>query len=153
VAKSSSPKTLDAHGLDWLCDKLIAGETQTAIAESLRIGVATLSRWIADSEHPERSARVREARIAAARSFDEKAEQELRDAKDPFTLARAKELAHHYRWKASKADPRGYGEKIEIDQRTTLTDLTDEQLDAKLESIEAKRRQAEDASASPTDAG
>ena len=75
---------------------------------------------------------MREARIAAARTFDEMAEAELRGATDPFGLAEARELASHYRWKASKSNPREYGDKLEIDQRTTITDLTEEQLDAKL---------------------
>ena len=144
MAKGDKAKSLDTLGLDWLCDKLTAGETQTAICLELGMGIATLGRWIAADA--ERSARVREARIAAARSFDEKAEEGLRLAGDPFSLARAKELAHHYRWKASKADPRGYGEKIEIDQKTTLTDLTDEQLDARLKAIEAARAASADAS-------
>jgi DNA-binding transcriptional regulator YdaS (Cro superfamily) len=127
---TTATDTIDALGVDALCDRLCAGESQTAIAESLGVGVATLSRWIAAD--PERSARVREARIAAARTFDEMAEAELRKATDPFGLAKARELASHYRWKASKSNPREYGEKIEIDQRTTITDLTEEQLDAKL---------------------
>lgn len=122
--------TLDERGIDWLCDKLTDGESQTAIARELGIGIASLSRWIAAD--PERSARAREARIAAARAFEERAAELIEDAADPFGLAKAKELAHHYRWKASKANPREYGEKIEIDQKTTITDLTEEQLDAKL---------------------
>ena len=41
------------------------------------------------------------------------AEAELRNASDPFELARARELASHYRWKASKADPGQFGDKLE----------------------------------------
>lgn len=123
-------KTLDELGIDWLCDKLTDGESQTAISRELGIGIASLSRWIAGD--PDRSARAREARIAAARAFEERAAEVIERAADPFGLAKAKELAHHYRWKASKANPREYGEKIEIDQKTTITDLTEEQLDAKL---------------------
>lgn len=127
---TTATETIDALGVDALCDRLCAGESQTAIAESLGVGIATLSRWIAAD--PERSARVREARIAAARTFDEMAESELRSATDPFGLAKARELASHYRWKASKSNPREYGEKIEIDQKTTLTDLTEDQINARL---------------------
>ena len=127
---TTATQTIDALGVDALCDRLCAGESQTAIAQSLGVGVATLSRWIAAD--PERSARVREARIAAARTFDEMAEAELRAAIDPFSLAKARELASHYRWKASKSNPREYGDKLEIDQKTTLTDLTEEQIDARL---------------------
>lgn len=135
--KKPGPKTengptalLDSKGIDWVCEQLCDGVPQRHIASNLGIGIATLSRWIAADL--ERSARVREARIAAARTFDEMAEQEIREASDPFTLARARELAFHLRWKASKFAPRDFGDKLEIEQRTTITDLTDEQLDAKL---------------------
>lgn len=134
---------LDQLGVDALCDRICAGESQTAIARDLDIGVATLCRWIAADV--ERSARVREARISAARSFDDLAEYELRSAADTFELAKARELASHYRWKASKADPRGYGEKIEIDQKTTLTDLTEEQINAKLAKLLESSAEAGDA--------
>jgi len=127
---STAADAIDALGVDDLCDRLCSGESQRSIAESLGIGIATLSRWIASE--PERSARVREARIAAARTFDEMAEAELRTAADPFQLAKARELASHYRWKASKSNPREYGDKLEIDQKTTLTDLTEEQINARL---------------------
>lgn len=135
--KGSAAKTLDQLGVEWLCDRLVDGDTQTQICRKLKIGIASLGRWVvADAD---RSARVREARIAAARAYDDKAETVLRGARNVFGLAKAKELAHHYRWKASKADPKSYGEKIEIDQRTTLTDLTDEQLDARMAAIEAAK--------------
>lgn len=128
--KGSKTAALDAYGVDKLCDRIIAGDTQRSIAEDIGVSLALLVSWIASD--PDRSARVREARIAASRSFDEMAEQCLLDAKDPFGLAKARELASHYRWKASKSNPREYGDKVEIEQRTTITDLTDEQLDAKL---------------------
>lgn len=130
MAKGDATSSLDAYGIDKVCEHLMAGESQSHIAEQIGVGLASLIRWIAADV--ERSARAREARIAAARQFDEKAEAELRAASDPFTLAKARELAQHYRWKASKASPKEYGDKIEIDQKTTLVDLTDEQLDARL---------------------
>lgn len=102
---------LDALGIDAFCDRICSGESQTSIAQSLGVGFATLSRWIAAD--PERSARVREARISAARAYEELAEQGLRDAIDPFELSKAKELAHHYRWKSAKSDPRQYGDKVQ----------------------------------------
>lgn len=120
----------DALGIDGLCEKLIAGESQTAIAKGLDVSLATLINWIAGN--PERSARAREARVTAASSYADKAEKVLEEADSPLGLAKARELASHYRWKASKANPREFGEKIEIEQKTTLTDLTEEQLDAKL---------------------
>ena len=130
MANGSKTSALDAFGIGAVCERLIAGDSQSQIAADIGVSVALLSTWLGSD--PERSARAREARIAAARQFDEKAEAELRAASDPFTLAKARELAQHYRWKASKASPKEYGDKIEIDQKTTLVDLTDEQLDARL---------------------
>lgn len=126
---------LNDLGVEWLCSRIIDGYSQTAIAREMGIGVSTLSDWIAGD--PERSAHVREARVSAARTFSEKAEIVIAEASDPFALAKAKELAHHYRWQASKASPREYGDKIEIEQKTTLTDLTDEQLNERIAKLSA----------------
>lgn len=123
----------DEMGIDALCERIIAGESQTAIAKSIGVSIATLFNWI--SRDSERSARARDARRTAAGSFADMAVQVLSDASDVFELTKARELASHYRWQASKANPKEFGDKIEIDQRTTLTDLTEEQLDAKLERL------------------
>jgi len=152
AAKKLSPKPLvdpaallDAKGVGWVCDEICAGVSQTAIAKKLKVGVATLSRWIAADV--ERSARVREARIAAARTFDDQAEQVLKGARNAFQLAKARELASHYRWKASKFSPREFGERIEVDQRTTITDLTDEQINARIAKLTAEGAAVGDAGA------
>lgn len=133
--RGEATEALDAFGIDKVCDLLMAGDSQRKIAQTVGVGLATLVRWIAADV--DRSARAREARIASARQFDEMAEEVLTKASDPFELSKAKELAHHYRWKASKASPKEFGDKIEIDQKTTLVDLTDEQLDARLAKLVA----------------
>lgn len=102
---------LDDKGIDWLCDRITEGAMQREICDELGIGAASLARWIAAD--PERPARVREARIAAARFYEERAGQVIEEADDQFSLAKAKELAHHYRWKASKASPKEFGDKVE----------------------------------------
>lgn len=130
MARGDKAAACDAMGIDELCDRIIDGESQTAIARDIGVSIATLIGWIASDT--ERSARAREARIASASSFSDKAAEELQGATDVFGLAKARELASHWRWRASKANPRDFGDKIEIDQRTTITDLTDDQLDAKL---------------------
>ena len=141
VAVPEAPVSpLDALGIEAICDRLTAGESQTAIAKSAGVHVATLCRWLAAD--PQRSACAREARLAWAASFADLAVQKLEEAADPFALAKARELASHYRWKASKANPREFGDKIEIDQKTTVTDLTEEQLDAKLARLLAAGGQA-----------
>lgn len=105
------PAILEAVGIDWICDELLNGKTLTKIARGLNIARSALKRWI-DSDEA-RSARAREARIDAASAWDELAEDGLEMAGDPFELQRARELAHHYRWRASKIAPADYGDKKE----------------------------------------
>lgn len=82
----------------------------TQIAADACVSVGSLLAWIAaDSD---RSARVREVRTAMALTWDEKAEAAISYARDEFELRKAKELGHHYRWRASKIAPRDYGDRI-----------------------------------------
>lgn len=120
---------LEEIGIEAICEMVIDGDSYTAIAKKAGVSKALLSIWIA--KDPERAALAHEARAFSARTFDDKAETVLLEAQTPFELQAAKELAHHYRWRASKISPE-YSDKLQIDQKTTLTDLTDEQLDAKL---------------------
>ena len=101
---------IEAFGIEAVCERLSNGMTMTALAEEIGVTVGKLSQWIASDE--EHSARAREARIHAARIWDEKALSVVEQALDPFELARAKELAHHYRWRASKTAPKEYGDKV-----------------------------------------
>jgi hypothetical protein len=103
-------KLLDAEGIEAICERLIAGETQTAIAADIGVSKGLLCAWLAEPEH---SARAREARILAASAYADLALAAIKDAPDPFELARARELASHYRWQASKASPQEYGDKVE----------------------------------------
>jgi hypothetical protein len=102
---------LDALGIDALCDRIASGVSLTALAESLEISRYAMSSWIAADET--RSARAREARIIAASAYADLALAAIKDAPDPFELTRARELASHYRWQASKASPQEYGDKVE----------------------------------------
>ena len=101
---------IEAFGIEAICERLSNGMTMTALAEEIGVTVGKLSQSIASDE--EHSARAREARIHAARIWDEKALSVVEQALDPFELARAKELAHHYRWRASKTAPKEYGDKV-----------------------------------------
>ena len=103
---------LHAIGFDAVCASLSDGKTMTNIASAAGVSFGSLQAWL-DAD-PERSARAREARRRAARLWDEKAEAAILSAADPFELARAKDLAHHYRWRASKIAPREYGDKLAV---------------------------------------
>lgn len=99
-----------AFGLDNICARITAGESMTAVSAAIGVHISTLIEWV--QEDPQRSARMRTARENAARVWDEKAEMGLAAATDPFELSRAKELAHHYRWRAKAVAPREYGDRV-----------------------------------------
>ena len=92
--------------------RIECGENLSDIARSVQKNRSVLSRWLAADE--QRSARARTYRALAAAAWDEKAQQCLEDAGDAFELSKAKELAHHYRWRASKVAPKEYGDKTTI---------------------------------------
>lgn len=93
-----------------------------------------MSRWLASDS--ERSARAREARISAAQVWDEKAETVLEDKE--VDIQRARELASHYRWRASKINPREYGDKLQVDNTHTVLNLSDEEIRRRAARIEAE---------------
>ena len=119
-----------------LCERIQSGESLTDIARALGVSFGSLSNWIAADT--ERSARAREARSASAQAYDDLALQNIRQAADPFELSRAKEEAHHLRWRASKINPREYGDKLDIKQEVTMASLTDEQVAAQLAALMKK---------------
>lgn len=103
---------LDARGIDWLCAEILDEKSLTKIAQDAKVSIGTLLTWI--DRDPERSARAREARSSMAKIYDERAVEELRAASDPFELSKAKEIAHHWRWRAAKIAPREYGDKLAL---------------------------------------
>lgn len=103
---------LDAFTEDRVCEMIGDGDSLTLIAKRAEVSIGSLLAWI--EHNTERSARVREVRTMMAAYWVERAETEIRDAADEFELKKAKELAHHYRWKASKIAPRDYGDKLEV---------------------------------------
>jgi transposase-like protein len=117
------------HGLteDQVLQRIEAGESINQIAATLGVNRSNLWRWLeADSQ---RSARAKSSRMISAQAWEEKAEDVLKDADNPFALAKARELAHHYRWRASKISP-AYGEKIQTEHSGTVEVVSKEQRDA-----------------------
>lgn len=103
---------LDAFGLDAVCEALADGRAMTLLADDVGVSFGSLSNWL--NADPKRSARARDARASAARMWDDMATARIEAAPDAFGLAKAKELAHHYRWRASKIAPREYGDKLDV---------------------------------------
>jgi hypothetical protein len=126
TAALSPRQKLDAFGIEAVLDAIHERKTMTSIASLAGVSIGTLQNWL---EHdPERSARAREARELTAKLWDEKAEAEIRKAKTPIELAKARELAHHYRWRAAKIAPKTYGDRMEVEhsgeQLVTFRDFT-----------------------------
>lgn len=113
---------LDKVGIDEIVEMIaVEGASLRGIANEVGVSAGSLLTWI--EADPERSARVRDAREQLAKLWDEKAEDVLQQARDEFTLKKARELASHYRWRASKTAPREYGDRVEVKGTMTLEQL------------------------------
>ena len=98
--------------IEDVVEMIIDGKTYRQMAKMYNIPLTTLHDFTSKSEH---SARVREALEYSASSYADKAEQVLLDAEGTLTeIQRARELAQHYRWKASKRSPKKYGDKVDV---------------------------------------
>ena len=98
--------------IDEIIELFIKGKSYRDVADIMDVPLTTLHDFTSKSEH---SARIREALEYSASSFDDKAEQILLDCPpDRDAVSRARELAQHYRWKASKRSPKKYGDKLDI---------------------------------------
>lgn len=110
VREMTTREKCENMGVDNLCLMILDGMSLRNIAASIGIAISCLTDWV--ERDVERCARVREARRASARLWDEKAEQVIAEAPDAFELQKARELAHHYRWRAKAIAPREYGDKL-----------------------------------------
>ena len=98
--------------IDKIIEMIIDGYTFRAISKKLDVPLSTLYDFTKRSEH---SARTRDALEISAQTYEEKAEEILIGADaSAYEMQRARELAQHYRWKASKRSPRRYGDKIDM---------------------------------------
>lgn len=129
---------IDAEGIDAICEAIGDRESMTAIAERLGVSIGSFLNWI--EADPERSARVRATRMSMARYWDERCERVIDDATDEFTLKKAKEMSHHYRWRASKIAPKEYGERQVIagDPEAPLVSTPNDQIDARIAALLGK---------------
>lgn len=108
-------------GLTKMVQMIEQGMPHRVIAKAAGVPVSSLWSWM--NSTPERRQACARARQRAAQSMDEMAEQVLMEARDPFELAKAKELAVHYRWRAKVMNPKGYGDRVDVEVRhMTLAD-------------------------------
>ena len=129
---------IETYGEDKIMAAIEEGGSLFTLAEKIGVNRSTLDYWLTSDVG--RSARARIARQRSSGSLEEKAERGIQEADGPFELAKAKELAHHYRWAARVRSPATHGDKLELSgnaeaplavKHTLDTSaLTDEQLRA-----------------------
>jgi len=122
---------LDAFGVDEVGELITGGNYLSQVAEAADVTPGSLLQWIA--KDPERNRTIAEARRMSAQLFDEQGVHVVRNASSWFQLEQAKQLAQHFRWRASKIDVQGYGEKQSIDMH--VKPLPMEEVDAKLKEL------------------
>lgn len=116
---------LPPFDLDVILSLVREGELLADIAKRFLRTRDSLSSWLDADE--ERRGQVDEARRRSAHAYAEKAEAvlaKLSPKATKTTVARARELAHHYRWMASKMMPKTYGEKVELGGHVQVDPLT-----------------------------
>jgi hypothetical protein len=96
---------------DDIIERIMGGESQASIARSFGVSCARMCVWVL--ANAERTAKIKEARAVSARHWDEAAITELRSADTAVagSVAIAREIAAHYRWRAKAYNPREYGDR------------------------------------------
>lgn len=138
--KGEQRSKLELLGIDGLCERIEKGESVGQIADSLGMHRTSAWEWIKADD--QRSARVRASLEASASEYDDQAEKVLKDlvaASTPAEVARARELASHYRWRASKRNPKAYGDKLDLNHSGKV-EMTDEQVQTRLTLLIAKTK-------------
>ena len=138
IDTSAAPLTelqkLDAVGIDEVCSLIESGNSMRDIAKQAGVSQRAMWMWVGEDS---RTARVRIARTKAAFSYDEAAMSELKGAKDQFELSKAREIASHLRWRASKFNVSDFGDRQTVDLNAKIT-LSQAEVDDKLAALQTK---------------
>jgi len=103
---------IEAFGEEAIMHRLSDGATLIQLSTEIGVGRSILDYWL--RADPRRFARAREQRKQSSEAFEELAFNEITTAKTPLELAKAREMAHHYRWAAAVRSPATHGTKVEI---------------------------------------
>lgn len=97
---------LNSIGIEAILDEIRKGHNIVEIAESLDISIGILLNWIDNEGHTQR---IENAFQFSAEGYLAQAAKQLKEARNDFELKRAKEIATHGRFMASKLDRNKYG--------------------------------------------
>lgn len=103
--------------LDEILDLFADGETFRAVAKKVGASTRTLNKFLTRKDNVEQYYAVLQE---SSDSYASMAEEALRNSPaDKIEIQRARELAHHYRWMASKRNPKRYGDKLDIESKVS----------------------------------
>ena len=109
------------------------GESLRIACNSAGVNKSTFLLWVEREQGlSDQYARAREEMLDSQAEELEAIGNHAAAAETAVQVAGLRLKADNRKWLLSKLAPKKYGDKLEIDQRTTLTDLTEEQLDARL---------------------
>lgn len=104
--------------LDEILDLFADGETFRGVARIAGVSTRTLNKYLTQKDHVEQYHAVLQE---SSDSYASMAEEALRNSPaDKIEIQRARELAHHYRWMASKRNPKRYGDKLDIESKNDV---------------------------------
>lgn len=105
--------------LDDILDMFRDGYTFRAVCSKFGVSSRTMNKFLSLPENKDQYYAVLQE---SADAYVDKAEEVLLTAPaDKNELYRARELAQHYRWLASKRNPKRFGDRLEVDQKTEAT--------------------------------
>lgn len=108
--RMGSPYTfLNNIGIEAIIEGFIHGRNIVDVAKELNISVIVLLNWINSEGH---AARVDEAIVLSSEGYLSEVGQSIKKAQSQFDLQKAKELAKHNTFIASKVNRKKYGQDV-----------------------------------------
>ncbi|QZN94120.1 DNA packaging protein [Symbiopectobacterium purcellii] len=133
--KGGRPSDFSPELADEICSLLMVGESLRSICKRQGMPVlSTVTLWL--SKHEEFSVQYARAREIQAEVLAEDA-MNIADAavEDSAAVAKARLQVDARKWYASKVAPKKYGDRIQHEQRITLADRTDEEIDKRIQEL------------------
>lgn len=132
----SKPCSFTPTLAERICVRLASGESLRAICESADMPAESTVRLWAVNDHEGFAAQYARARDAQAERYAEEI-VEIADTEKDASIARNRIDAR--KWTASKLLPKRYGERVELEHSGSIQTVSDDQIDARLTALLAKR--------------
>ena len=142
--KKGRPTDYTQEVAEDICNLLMLGESLRSICKRSEMpAIRTVMYWLQRHEDfMQQYARAREIQaellaeevieIADDSSCDVIVDDEGNEQTNHERVARSRLRVDARKWYASKLSPKRYGDRIQHDQKITITDLTDEELDKRI---------------------